>query len=134
MTKKYTLSGSKRYIAKLERAKRATDIDISQLTQALKNFAQSNDREYFAKTVDAYVQCVTTEIPEDTQATRRTNDMTKEPLAFLEWLCMGLDHSFTTVGHHAWAAAAGMTTEGLPLGEIQSFFRDLYGSHFYQDH
>ena len=133
MNKKYTLSGSKKYIAKLERAKRATDIDISQLTQALKNFAQSNNREYFAKTVDAYVQCVTTEIPKDTQTTG-TNEMTKEPLAFLEWLCVGMDHSFTTVGHHALAAAAGIITEKLPLGEIQSFFRALYGSHFYQDH
>src|SRR3989344_2607748 len=112
-----TLEDSLRYIAKLERTRRINRVDFNRLTNALRDFAQSADQEHFKRIVDAYISCAENDYSDDGPA-----DVRGEPLAFLEWLCIGLDHSFTSVGLRSWKA--GVAYERLPVGEIQTFFRE----------
>lgn len=90
----------------------------------METLAKAKDETTFRKIIDSCTRCLKAiDNPED-----RRRD---EPLAFLEWLCVSMDHGFATVGFEALANKAGIIREQLPLRQTQKFFREIYGSHFF---
>ena len=51
-------------------------------------------------------------------------EMSKDPLGFLEFLLIGIDHGFTALGF-------GWDGKKLPVKKNQLYFNKLYGEHFY---
>jgi hypothetical protein len=133
MNNKYTLKDARNYATAVERLTRVQDIDLLAIGQALETLANAGDEENFRRVVDSYVRCSATG-----DAETYTAHVKKEPLAVLEWLCMGRDHGFSEVGYLTWLAereiATGQIQSGTerrpPVDQTQGFFNELYGKHF----
>lgn len=89
-------------------------VDCSRVAESLKILAEHDSKSDFKKLIDNYKALA-----------ERTGDgdLKTNPLGFLEFLCAGMDSSFTQLGYCSYTG----TTP--PLGTTQRYFRDLYGSH-----
>lgn len=121
--KNFTLKDAKRYLKDTQKSEQSL-MDFTSLGQALQVFAQERYGHCFKILADRYVKY--SEAHKEDSIT-----LTKEPLAVLEWLCMGMDHGFSAIGYKSLEAKAGIKTERLPIKDTQRFFQGIYGSHFY---
>jgi len=115
------LENAKQLVQRISTATEPISLEDSQVVNALEALAKTDDEASFRTVVDAYVEQL------------KGRGEIEDPYAFVEWLCMGKDHTFTVVGHTSWDVAAGNLPQSycLSLLEIQAFFRKLYGGHFY---
>ena len=108
----YTINDALNLANKLDESKDITEINPANLAKAMKAFANLKNKENFKKIIDKYVSLA--------ERTTEDLDIKKDPYGFLEYLCAGIDHSFTTVGYSAWKG------EKLEPGITQLFFQTLY--------
>lgn len=90
---------------------------------SLKYLALAKDEEDFRTIVELMVTAIKTQ--------KNLKLFKKEPLAFIESLCMTEDHGEKD-GYNAYQAGRGLKVKRLPTGKTQRFFKKLYGSHFFK--
>lgn len=117
----YTLEDARKYAESIGNAKQVQVINPVDVVRSLGFLANAKDEIAFRKIVDFYVKF----------AEANPSDLVDEPLAFLEWLCMANDHSFSAIGTEALYSNAGIVRERLETKATQTFFQKLYGAHFY---
>lgn len=114
--KKYRIEDARAFTRRFTRRKIYKGVDSSEIGQALKAYATIGDEINFRKVVDKY-KLLTRTLPEG-------DNIRREPLSFLEFICAGLDSSFTYIGY---SAMAGRRVEE---GPTQSMLIKLYGRHW----
>lgn len=110
--KNYTIDDAHNLITKLDKAENIIGINTSNLARAMEAFANVKDKKNFKKVVDKYISLA----KQDSLSLKKDAN----PYSFLEYLCAGMDHSFTTIGYSSWKR------EKLEPGITQTFFRNLY--------
>ena len=117
-SKTYTLEQALDFAGRISKRKSYSELDLAEIPKVLRVLAEEKDETNFKRVVDSYVRLVTP-----------TKDkISRDPLNFLEWLCGSMDHGFANFAYHY--ALQGKMPE---VGEIQGFFRRLYGTHYSLD-
>ena len=117
------LAGAMRYVNKIRRKLIKNPFADKDGVYYLKYLAEEKDEEMFRIVVE--LMCFGVKTQEGLKQFR------KEPLAFVESLCM-MEDSGEKQGYNAFQAGRGLKVKKLPTGKTQSFFQRLYGSHFFK--
>ncbi len=103
-------------ISDLKNLESINEVNPSNLVKAMQFLTYQEDEDNFKQVVDEYVALA--------ERTIEKSDVKENPRGFLEYLCAGVDRSFTMVGYSAYLG------KKVEPGQFQSFFRNLYGTHF----
>ncbi|MBS3079881.1 hypothetical protein J4221_00250 [Candidatus Pacearchaeota archaeon] len=119
MEKIETPEQARNYAEEIESYRNVYSVRLANLGRALQILAKSQDEEHYRKIVDSFTRLAR----ENTSHSFLGNGTNNNPLSFLEYLCIGMDHGFTAFGF-------GWDGNRHPVKETQSYFNKLYGEHF----
>ena len=111
MTTKYSLENALKFVNELEKIDNLNKISPVYLGQAMKFFAENDDRDNFKKIVDKYLKLIDTSSDEEIR---------ENSYSFLKFICSGFDHGFTNMRYST------ATGKNLGLGKIEKLFNELY--------
>ena len=111
---------ARNYAEEIARCQRMTQVDSMKVIKSLSLLGQSEDEENYRKIVDSFVR-LAKRLGQENELDKR---LSENPLNYLEFLCIGIDHGFTALGF-------GWDGRKLSVKENQSYFNKYYGGHFY---
>jgi len=117
----YSLEDARKYSEEIRVLTTLEKVNLRFLGKSLKILAEAEDEAAFKRIVDTYVKI----------AKQSDNvDLRGNPLSFLELMCAGLDHGFSTIGFAALRAKAGILEPKPLIKQTQGFFRRIYGTNY----
>lgn len=119
MTRIETVEQAKNYAEEIAKFQGMDQVDSMQVVKALSLLGKAEDEESYRKVVDSFAK-LAERMERNNNLDRR---LSENPLGFLEFLCIGVDHRFTAIGF-------GWDGKKLPARENQSYFNKYYGEHF----
>ncbi len=120
MEKIETIEQARNYAQKILQCEKIEEVFSFDIMNSLSILAQSHDENHYRKIVDSFLR-LTSNLIKDGKSNIR---LSENPLSFLEFLCIGIDHGFPSLGY-------GWDGKKLPVQENQAYFNKLYGEHFY---
>ena len=116
------LAGAKRYVDNIKKKLITNPFADRDGLFSLRYLARAKDEENFRIIVKIMVTTIKTQ--------KNFKLFRKEPLAFVESLCMMEDNG-EKEGYNAFQAGRGLKVKRLPIGKTQRFFQKLYGDYFF---
>lgn len=120
------LAGAKRYVDRVKKGLVKDPFASKDCIDSLKVLAKSGDKDNFKIVVDFMSNFIS-------KSKRKGYRIFKEEAkAFVESLCMILDHGADKVNYNLIQTYRGIKMKRLPIGKTQRFFQKIYGSHFFK--
>ena len=113
MTNEYTLKDALNYRDRIGKLDDYVKLDTIEFNKAIKFFADNGDKTNFKKMTDRFLTLIK-------DAKYEPEEIKENPLSFLEFLCAGMDKSFTIIGY------SGVVEEGVEPGNAQKLLREMY--------
>lgn len=105
----YTINDALNYAETMDKMKRYSELNPGLFAQSMKLFADAEDKDNFRRVVDKYLKLL--------KNAKYEEDVQKNPLSFLEYVCAGMDHGFSEIGH---------SLQKLEPGNAQKVLREVY--------